>query len=749
MSHFTSLTEHEQVIFWTELFAILVVARLLGGLLARWGQPAVVGELGAGLVLGPSVFGKLWPHGFDWLFPHDKVQSGAIGAIGWLGIAFLLVLTGFETDLDIIRRLGRAAGTVAGAALLVPFGAGLALGSVLPHDYVGAHSHRNVFVLFMGVGLSISSLPVIAKILGDLGLMRRNFGQVTVAVGMVNDLVGWLALGVISGLATSAGFSAGHLGLTLGSMIVLLGGGLTLGQKGTDLLLRWVRTRREGAMDSLVVTILVVIGVAAAAQAVGIEAVLGAYIAGIVLGRSRFRHPEVASHLESITYGILAPVFFATAGLKLDLTALTKPTTAMWCAIVIVAAVAAKFSGAYFGARGGGLPHREALALGSALNARGAVEVVIATVGLSLGVLSEAAFTAIVLMALITSVMAPPLLRLVMRGWSGTAEERQRLEHEQLLESNLLVKGGRLLLPSRGRPASIVAAQVMQLAWPPEVGVTVVSVQADGEQPDLQPIASVFADREVDYRRVASEDALDELLRESRLGYQAIGLGAADQPGDRLLSPVVDEVLAESPIPLVIVRRARGQTTLTPSPFARALVPVSGSPSSRSAQEVAFSLAGRLGTQMVLAHVVNRPEESDGRSGSVADAVLEEALAVARQFDVEATAVSRSGTSTAEEILAAAVTAEADLVVLGATVRRLDGKPFLGHTVEHILDQAEMTVVVVTTPDPTSDPTPSAEVPAVEKGGEAVSSGASRAAAGAGAPAPDRGPRSLPRGRRG
>jgi len=745
MSHFTSLSEHQQLVFWSELLAILGVARLLGGVLRRFGQPAVVGELGAGLLLGPSVLGQVWPGGFNWLFPVDKVQSGAVNAVGWLGIALLLVLTGFETDLTIIRRLGRAAGAVAGGALLIPFGAGLAVGFALPVAFIGPHAHRDLFILFMGVGLSISSLPVIAKILGDLGLMRRNFGQVTVAVGMLNDLIGWLALGVIAGLATSAGLSAGHLALTIGSMAVLLGGGLTIGQRGVDQILRWVRSRSEGPLDSLVATILVVLVVATAAQAAGIEAVLGAYIAGIVLGRSRFKHPEVAGHLESLTYGILAPIFFASAGLKLDLGALAKPGVALWCAVILVVAVGAKFGGAFLGARVGGLPNREALALGSALNARGAVEVVIATVGLSIGVLSNAAFTAIVLMALLTSVMAPPLLKVFIRGWAGTDEERQRLEHESLMSSNLLVRGGRLLLPSRGRPNSIVAAQVMHFAWPEEVGVTVVSVQAEGETPDLDPIASVFEGREVEFRRVASEDALEELLREAKLGYQAIGLGATDLGGDRLLSPVVDEVLADSPIPLVIVRRARDQSTPTPFAFSRALVPVSGSPSSRAAQEIAFSLSSRLGTEVVLTHVVNRPgvvaaDRASGRSAagrpasglpasdragrdtgqiralgpgqarvSVADAVLDEAVGLARQFDIEPRTLVRSGNSTGEEILAAAGEVEADLIILGANVRRLDGHPFLGHNVEHILDGADMTVVIVTTPDPTADTTPTSQ----------------------------------------
>jgi Kef-type K+ transport system membrane component KefB/nucleotide-binding universal stress UspA family protein len=736
MSHFTSLTEHQQLVFWAELLAILAVARLLGTLLRRWGQPAVVGELAAGVLLGPSVLGRVWPGGFTWLFPADKVQSGAVNAIGWLGIAFLLVLTGFETDLDIVRSLGRAAGSVATGALVLPFLCGLAIGLTVPSVFMGTHAHRAVFTLFMAVGLSISSLPVIAKVLTDLDFMRRNFGQVTVAVGMVNDLVGWLALGVIAGLASSQGLSAWRLAVTIGAMAALLVGGLSAGQQGVDGLLRWVRTRSDGVGDSLVVSVLVVVLVATLAQAAGIEAVLGAYIAGIVLGRSRFRHPQLHEHLESITYGVLAPVFFATAGLKLDLGTLARSTTALWGGIVFVVAVAAKFVGSYGGARAGRLPRREALALGSALNARGAVEVVIATVGLSLGILSRTAFTAIVLMAIVTSIMAPPLLRWVVKDWPGTEEEQRRLQHEGLLERNLLVRSGRLLLPSRGRPNSIAAAQILHAAWPSEVGVTVLSVSGEDEEPDLESIADVLEDREVEFRRVTDEGAFESLLREARLGYAAIGVGAADAAGDRLLSPVVDDLLAESPIPLVIVKQGMRHGPVPPPALSRALVPVSGSPSSRTAQEIAFSMSAHQGTEVILMHVINRPEvvaaavrapagpragDADGaataatglrpgtadagsqRGVKAADAVLDDAVTLGRQFDVLARTHSRPGTSTGEEILAAAEEVDADLIVLGATVRRLDGRPFLGHNVEHILEQANVTVVVVTTPDVTAD----------------------------------------------
>ena len=738
MSHFTSLTEHQQLVFWAELLAILAVARLLGSVLRRWGQPAVVGELAAGVLLGPSVLGRVWPGGFSWLFPLDKVQSGAVNAIGWLGIVFLLVLTGFETDLGLIRSLGRAAGSVSAGALALPFACGIGLGLSLPAVFVGVHSHRAVFTLFVAVGLSAPSLPVIAKVLTDLDFMRRNFGQLTVAVGMVNDTIAWLALGVIAGLASSAGLSVGRLAVTIGAMVVLLAGGLTVGQQGVDRLLRWVRTRSDTVGDSFVATVVVVVLVATLAQAAGIEAVLGAYVAGIVFGRSRFRHPQLHEHLETVTYGVLAPVFFATVGLKLDLGTLAKATTAMWGGIVLAVAMLAMFVGAYAGARLGRLPRREALALGSALNARGAVEVVIAAIGLSLGVLSRTAFTTIVLMAIATSIMAPPLLRRIVKGWPGTEEEQRRLQHEGLLERNLLVRSGRLLLPSRGRPNSIAAAQILHAAWPSEVGVTVLSVTGEDEEPDLESIADVFEDREVEVRRVTDEDAFDSLVRESRLGYAAIGVGAADAAGDRLLSPVVDDLLAESSIPLVIVKQGLRHGPVPPPALSRALVPVSGSPSSRTAQEIAFSMSAHHGTEVILMHVINRPEVvaaavrvPAGPSGSdpggtaamsatglrpgtadagsqrgveAADAVLDDAVTLGRQFDVRPRTHSRPGTSTGEEILAAAEEVDADLIVLGATVRRLDGRPFLGHNVEHILEQAQVTVVVVTTPDVTADP---------------------------------------------
>lgn len=693
---FPSLTEHQLLVFWTQLFVVLAAARLLGALARRLGQPAVLGELLAGVALGPSLLGKAWPAAERWLFGTDPGAAGPLNAVGWIGVGLLLVLTGLETDLALIRRLGRAASSVAACSLLLPLALGLGLGVLLPRSFAGAESGRLVFVLFIGVSLSISSLPVIAKILSELGLMRRDFSQVTIAVGMVNDLVGWLALGVIAGLAESGALSLGRLARSVVAMALLVGLSLTVGQRLLDAGLR--AARRDGStLDGVAVAGVATFALAAVAQSAQLEAVLGAFIAGILLGRSRFFSEEAEAHLSSLTVGVLAPVFFATAGLRVDLSALRDPTTAVWALAILVAAVTSKAVGALVGARLGHLQTREGLALGAALNARGAVEVVIATVGLSLGVLSQQAYTAIVVMAIVTSMMAPPLLKAVVRGWEGTAAEQVRLAREELLDRNLLVRPGRLLLPSRGTPNSIVAAQLLHHAWPPDIGVTVLSIDEEIEA-DLDPILAVFDERDVEVRHVRDSSALDAILDEAKLGYSVIGVGASDSfTGGTILSPVVDDLLTRSPIPVLIVRRPLGLDRATPPAFERALVPVTGSPSARTAQEVAFNLSSQLGTAVSLLHV---EADSGAPRRSPAQGVVRQAVALADKHEVEVQAAVRAG-APAEEIVAQAEAVEADLVILGATVRRLEDRPFLGHNVEHVLQHAQGTVVIVALPDPT------------------------------------------------
>ena len=734
----TPLDEHALLVFWTQLLVLVAAARAVGYLMRRVGLPSVVGQLAAGVVLGPSVFGAVWPRGFEWFIPHEEISSGALFAVTWLGVALLLVTAGFETDLALIRRLGRAAALVTGFSLVVPLAGGLVIGVLLPADFIGGGADRTVFALFVALALSVSALAVIARILSELGLMRRDFGQITVAAGMANDVVGWVMLAVFTGFATAGQVSVtGTLRTVIGLAAFLLLA-MTLGQRAIDASLRRVRRDGPNLHGALGIAVFTMLAFGVATQALGIEAVLGAFVAGVVLNRSRFQQHEVVHHIESLTNAFLAPVFFAMAGLRVDLALLGEADALAWAGVVMVVAIVAKFAGAFVGARLAGQSQRAAVALGAGLNARGALEIVIASVGLSLGVFSETAYTVIVIVPLVTSVFAAASLRLAVRDWMGSPAEQERLEREEALSRNLVVRSSRLLLASRAEPASIAAAQLMHFAWPVQVPATVISVAPEslgdgyhsdgatrGHLPDITIIRNVLDGRDVDHRQVRASSSAgavvaEAIVAEARLGYGAICVGVAGRHEGQLYSPMVDELLLHSPLPLVIVRRAVGLETPLPGAFTRAVVPVTGTRSSQAAQEVAFGVSSQLGTEVVLTHVVQRHwsdmrilskrltssrlatrvlgETHPEAAQPVVDALMDAARARGAEMGVEARTLVQPGSSPASTLVSVAEEQEADLVVLGASLRNVDGRPFLGHTVETVLERCSANVAVVAMP---------------------------------------------------
>ena len=711
-----SLDHHELLVFWVQLLTLYSAARLLGALARRLSLPSVIGELLAGLLLGPSFFGIVWPAGFDWFLPSSEVQSSMLLAVSWFGAAFLLVVAGFETDLSLIRRLGRAAALVTAGSLLVPLAGGIVVGSAMPETFYGDSASPLVFTLFIAASVAVSALAVVAKILGDLGLMRRDVGQITIAAGMANDLIGWVILGVIAGLAASGQVSAIDVGMTVLGLTMFLAGALTVGQWGVDLSLRSVRRRGKNLQGALTVAIATMLIFGVITQGLGVEAVLGTFIAGIVLARSPYKQVEGQHVIEDLTAVLFAPLFFATAGLRLDL-GLLQGEALLWALALLGVALVLKFIGSVLGARLAKLTRREGLVLGAGLNARGALEIIIGTVGLSLGVLNQTAFTIIVMIPLVTSLVASIGLRLLSRNLEGSVAERERLATEEALDRNLLVRASRILLPSGTDDNSVVAAQIVHFAWPESLAATVIAVESDNgdESQDLEPLRNVLYGRKVDVHPVAAADAASSVIAESRLGYGVIAVGTVSEPGRGVFfSPMVDEILGQVDVPVVIVRKARDLPGRLPGAFAQALVPVIASESSRAAEELAANFASRLGTQLLLSHVIYQAHRSSDDSGPLFDRfraaafpgdtdVAERVLARAHDHAVEVRASAqteiRFSASPAEEIVKHATDIEADLIVLGAQLRNLDGRPSLGPTTEHVLEHATQTVVAVVMPD--------------------------------------------------
>ncbi len=374
------LGEHEVLILLVQLALLVGVARLLGGVMKHFGQPAVVGELLAGILLGPTVFKNLWPSGYTWVFDSEPVVTSVVFGLAWLGVIMLLVAIGFETDLAIIARFRKAAAWVSAGSFLVPLVLFFFIAQVVPASFLGERGSRQLFGLFFALALSVSALPVVAKILQDLGYMRRNFGQITLAAGMSMDGVGWLLLAALSGVALQGSLEVGSLLRSLAGLVIFLVVAATAGRWVLNKLFR--QALRGGSSDTSALTITLVAALIGAGitQALELEAILGAFIIGILLGVTKTHIPRVREILETMTNAFFAPIFFAFSGLRVDLGALDSGSAIFWTIAVIVLAVAAKVAGTYVGARKGGLDHREGLALGSGLSALGAMGIVVAIV---------------------------------------------------------------------------------------------------------------------------------------------------------------------------------------------------------------------------------------------------------------------------------------------------------------------------------------------------------------------------------
>ena len=484
-------------------------------------------------------------------------------------------------------------------------------------------------------------------------------------------------------------------------LIVFFVVAFTVGQRVVDTALKRVRANGGDQLSGMTVVLVTTLSFGVVTQWLHVEAVLGAFIAGVILARSRFAEHELIRPLETMTAAVFAPIFFATAGLRVDLGLLADGETIMWALIVLAIASLSKFLGSILGAQLSFLPLREGAALGVGLNARGALEIVIATVGLSLGVLNDRSYTVIVLMAMATSMAAPPLLRRALSGWEGTPEERQRLDMEAQLASNIVVRGNRILIPTKGDVPSLLAAQVAGLTWPAETAVTLLTA-GDASTVDVQAHRDVLFGRAVDHDIVDTPVA-DAVIAEAVLGYDAIVIGA---PTGGETSEYVSEIMRRSPIPVVIVRGAASLNGRLPWAFARALVPVNGSKSAKPALELATQLSSHLGTQLLQLHVSPTPptrmESLIGERGpdrARHRAILDEAASVADASGARASSILAHDPSPAAGILSTATELGADLIVMSGSSRDNAGVPAVSATIQRVLDGSDTTLVVVLVPE--------------------------------------------------
>lgn len=713
------LDEHQVLVFLIQLSLLVMVARLLGGILKRFGQPPVVGELLAGVMLGPSLFGQVAPDAFRWVFEAEPVVNSAIFGLAWLGVIMLLVVIGFETDLAIISRFRRASLLVSAGSLLIPFGVGVLLALASPEVFRADGASRGVFAGFFALALSVSALPVVAKILQDLGFLRRNFGQITLASGMTMDSFGWLLLAALAGIAQENRLDLGSLGRSIGGLALFLLFAVTAGRWFIDRLYRRIMALESSTTAGLTVTLMAALIGAAVTQWLGLEAILGAFIVGILLSTTRHQLPSVRVRLESFTTAFFAPIFFGFSGLRVDLSTLRDGEIFLWAVGIVVAALAAKVGGTYLGARLGGIEHREGLALGSGLSALGAMGIVVALVGLNAGELSEAGYTVLVMAAIVTSIVAPALLRLTVSGWEVPAEERERLQREALRESSVILDSRRALLPTRGGVNSQYAARLLEAVFD-ELDVTILAVEVPdpgwvgrtilnkrtGSSEGVQDVVETFTRTQPRVLKRIDRDPADAIAQEMRLGYDLIVMGASEAESDSgLFSTVVDRVFSLAPVPSIVVRFPADIAVPGELPK-RILIPVNASTATRAAEEFGYSIARASDGSVMTLHVLNRP---DGQGMMLEEHRFEEAKHTAAELLAEATNLGRKlgmkvdtllkvATNPEEEIVEKANSGDFDLLVLGVAQRPLTNRSFFGHRVAYIVENTRIPVAIVGLP---------------------------------------------------
>jgi len=409
------LSSSDVTILFLGLAVLLGAAHAFGELARRIGQPVVVGEMFAGLLLGPTCLGAVAPAVQRRLFPAEGPAAIALDAVVALAVALVLLIAGLEVDLSSAARQGRAAILVALAGLLAPLAVGGALAWLAPNWWgMPPGGTAGSFAIFFGAALAVSALPVIAKILLDLDLFQTDFGMLVLIAATINNLLAWLTFSVVLGSGSGEQTLAYTLLLTIGFVVATL----SLGRWAADKALIWVQAHLSwpgGVLGFLLLSCLVG---AAATEAIGIHAIFGAFLVGVALGDSPHLREQTRHIMHRFVEGVLAPIFVASIGLEVNFIANFRPALVLR---VLALGIALKVGACWLAGRAGGLRNGEAWAVGWAMNARGELGIVLGLLAWQAGVIRERLFVALVTLAVVTSALAGPMIqRLLRRGrvWS-------------------------------------------------------------------------------------------------------------------------------------------------------------------------------------------------------------------------------------------------------------------------------------------------------------------------------------------
>jgi Kef-type K+ transport system membrane component KefB/nucleotide-binding universal stress UspA family protein len=719
------LAEPSEALFLLQIIVLVVSGRLLGELMVRVGQPSIMGQIIAGVILGPSLFGLALPDLQAQLFPPDDAQKSMSNAIGQLGILFLLLLAGMETDLGLARKLRKSATGVSITGIAIPFAAGFALGQLMPAALLPDPDKRLVASLFLGTALSISSVKIVASVVREMDFMRRNIGQLIVASAIIDDTIGWIIIAVTFGLAKTGTVDPATLAKSVVGTIAFMVFSFTIGRRIVFEIIRWTNDNFKSDLPVLSAIIAIMGGMAMITNAIGVHTVLGAFVAGILVGESPILTRQIDVQLRGLTTALFMPVFFGLTGLQTDLTVLGDPKILLLTVIVVLIASIGKFGGAFAAARASGLSNPEALALGCGMNARGSTEVIVATIGLSVGVLNEELFSVIVAMAVVTTMAMPPTLRWALARLPLGEEEKERLEREDFEKESFLNQFERAVLVSDGSSNSRLAARIAGLlAASRNMPVTTLDISycegseatansapaSPGRQNDMVAALERYASDakpaegeqavELHTTAYAKDVSLESALGEiSESGHDLLFAGVEPvMLPDGTFSPAM-QTTALKFAGTTVIASARGQTPEDSSGL-RILVAVSGTQRSVRAAEFAFAIAKASSGHCAVISVEDHPRPQG--VSRITDQLKNDADpfrqvdAAATYFDVKPEKLVRQGSSPELDILRCARSGDYNLIVLGVS-RRAGGQLSYGSIADTLLSTADRSCLLVET----------------------------------------------------
>lgn len=390
-----------------QLATMLIAGRFFAEIARHFKQPAVIGEIIAGILIGPTVLGMISPELFDSLFP--TVAGSGIVLTGFVQVAvvMLLFIAGLEVDLHIVWQQGRQAVATSLIGLIIPFMVGFMFPYLFPHFFGIADTNAHLtFALFMGTAMAISALPVIVRILMDLNMFKTRMGMLVVASAMVDDVIGWMIFSIILGMiGKGSGMPIWHTAILTIAFTATM---LTLGRGLLNRVLPWANRKMVWPGGVLSLSLALCFLAAAFTEYIGIHAIFGAFIMGVALGDSEHFSERAKEIVHQFINNIFAPLFFVSIGLRVNF---LHNFDWMLTVIIILIAFVGKIVGAGLGTRLGGFSWKESLAAGFGLNARGAMEIILGLIALENGLINEKVFVSLVIMALITSMTSGPLMK--------------------------------------------------------------------------------------------------------------------------------------------------------------------------------------------------------------------------------------------------------------------------------------------------------------------------------------------------